>query len=337
MFKRKTSKVKNRHQVKILKANVMSPRIFWFDVRHAFAVLFKFVLWMAVLGALCWGLWLGVEKGLLKNPEFKIQQIELSENPAVDLVRLLNVTGIDPEGSLFDCDAGQIEESLRALPEVSAAEVKREYPGTLIVDVTVREPMLWVAKKSQGVMPRDLATGLVVDRSNVAFPCPRGRYEEAKALPVIELRQGGAPLKAGTKVDHPDFVRGMRLYSAAGSYTPDAKEWIDTIWQHKSWASRMTTREDTMVTFGHDDLERQMGDLLAAVQHANEKGARIATITLIGTRNLPVTYAEEPPPKAILVEPAPEARIPEVQTPDESTPVKVRPAIDPDLNRLLDR
>jgi hypothetical protein len=332
MFKRKTSKVKNRHQVKILKANVMSPRIFWFDVRHAFALIFKFFFWMAVLGAVCWGLWLGVEKGLLKNPEFKIQQIELSANPAVDLVRFLNVTGIDPEGSLFDCDTGQIEKSLQALPEISAADVKRQYPGTLIVDVTVREPMLWVAKKSQGVMPRDLTTGLVVDRSNVAFPCPRGRFEEAKALPVIELGEGGTPLVAGTKVDHPDFVRGMRLFSAAASYTPDANEWIDTIWQHKSWASRMTTREGTEVTFGHDNLKRQMGDLLAAVQHANEKGARIATITLIGTRNLPVTYAEAPAPKAILVEPAPEVRIPEDQT-----PVKVRPAIDRDLNRLLDR
>jgi hypothetical protein len=327
MFKRKTSKVKNRHQVRMLKANVMSPRIFWFDVRHAFAQLFKLLLWAVLIGAVCWGLWLGVEKGLLNNDEFKLQRIELSDNPAVDKVRLLNVAGIDPTGSLFDCDAGMIEERLRALPEVAGADVRREFPGTLVVDVIVREPMLWVANKGQGVMPRDRTTGLVVDRSGMVFPCPRGRFEEAKALPVIELGKGGSPLKAGTKVDHPDFVRGMRLYSAAGAYTPDSNEWIDTIWQHKSWASRMRTREGTVVTFGHDNLERQMGDLLAAVQHAREKGARIGTITLIGTRNLPVTYAESPPPKAILVEPAPDAQ----------APIKVRPAIDRDLNRLLDR
>ncbi|MFC7338966.1 cell division protein FtsQ/DivIB [Haloferula chungangensis] len=337
MFRRKTSKVKNRHQVKILKANVMSPRIFWFDVRHAFAMLFKMVFWMALLGVGCWGLWMGVEKGLLENPEFKLQRIELSDNPAIDEIRLLNVTGIDPTGSLFDCDAGQIEESLRALPEVSAATVRREYPGTLLVDVSIREPMLWVASESQGIRSRDLKTGLVVDQSLTAFPCPRGKYEEALALPVIELREGGTPLKAGMKVDHPDFVRGMRLYSAAGSFSPDANEWIDTIWQHKSWASRMTTREGAEVTFGHDNLKRQMGDLLAAVQHANEKGARIATITLIGTRNLPVTYAEPPAPKAIFVEPAPEARITEESTPSPSEPVKVSPAIDRDLNRLLER
>lgn len=321
----------------MLKANVMSPRIFWFDVRHAFAMLFKMLLWMALLGVVCWGLWLGVEKGLLDNPEFKLQRIELSDNLAIDEIRLLNVTGIDPSGSLFNCEAGQIEKSLLALPEVSAANVKREYPGTLIVDLTIREPRLWVANKAQGVMPRDLMTGLVVDRSNIAFPCPRGGFEAAKALPVIELGEGGETLKAGKKVDHPDFVRGMRLYSAAGAYTPDASEWIDTIKQHKTWASRMTTREGTEVTFGHDNLKRQMGDLLAAVQHANEKGARIETITLIGTRNLPVTYAERPAPKAIFVEPAPEARISEEESPDSSTPVKVRPAIDHDLNSLLDR
>ncbi|MGB6223415.1 cell division protein FtsQ/DivIB [Haloferula sp.] len=322
MFKRKTSKVRNRHQVKMLKANVMSPRIFWFDVRHAMAQLFRMTLWLALLGALGYAVWLGVQHGLVENEEFMLKRIELSENPAVDEIRLLNVAGIDPAGSLFDCDVAEIEGRLRALPEISDVDVRREFPGTLFVDLKVREPMLWVANKGAGIMPRDRITGLLVDRSGIAFPCPRGIYDEALALPVIALGDGGQPLKAGARVDHPDFVRGMRLYSAAGAYTPDAELWIDTIWQHKSWASRMTTRDGMEVTFGHDNLKRQMSDLLAAVQHARDKGARIATITLIGSRNLPVTYQEAPPPKAILVEPP---------------PVEVRPAIDPDLNHLLDR
>lgn len=322
MFKRKTSRVRNRPQIRVLKANVMSPRIFWFDVRHALAQLSKLLLWAALIGGVGFGIWLGVQKGLVQNDEFRLQRIELAANPAVDEIRLLNVAGIDPSGSLFDCDAGMIEERLRALPEIAGADVKREFPGTLVIDLTVREPMLWVANKGEGVMPRDRITGLVVDRSGLAFPCPKGLFEEALALPVIELGKGGESLKSGSKVVHPDFVRGIRLYSAAGGDIPDAEAWIDTIWQHKSWASRMTTRDGMEVTFGHDDIERQMSDLLAAVQHAREKGARISTITLIGTRNLPVTYHETPPPKAI---------------PVEQAPVKVRPAIDRDLNNLLDR
>ncbi|MEP4077100.1 MAG: FtsQ-type POTRA domain-containing protein [Haloferula sp.] len=308
--------------MKVLKANVMSPRIFWFDVRHALAQFFKLLLWAALFGAIGYGIWMGIQKGLVKNEEFRLQQIVLSDNPAVDEIRLLNVAGIDPTGSLFDCDAAKIESRLRALPEIAGAEVRREFPGTLMVDVTVREPMLWVANKAQGIMPRDRITGLVVDRSGLAFPCPRGDYEKALALPVIALGKGGEALVAGAKVEHPDFVRGMRLYSAAGDFTPDSEAWVDTIWQHKSWASKMTTRDGIEVTFGHDDLGRQMGDLLAAVQHAREKGARMATITLIGTRNLPVTYHEAPPPKAI---------------PVEQAPVKVRPAVDHDLNSLLER
>ena len=339
MFKRKTSKVKNRHQVKMLKANVMSPRIFWFDVRHAAAQFFKMLLWLALLGGICWGLWIGVEKGLLENNEFQLTRIELTENPAVDEIRLLNVAGIDPAGSLFDCDAGEIEDSLRALPEVVGADVRRDFPATLHVEVVVREPVLWVANEAQGVMPRDRVTGLVVDRMGLAFPCPRGLYEEALGLPVIMLGEGGKSLKAGEMVDHPDFVRGKRLYAAAESYTPDAHTWIDRIWQHKSWASRMKTRDGAEVTFGHDNLNRQMGDLLAAVQHAHEKGARIGKITLIGTRNLPVVYADAPPPKAILIEApqeTPASSQPEAPS-QEQEPIKVRPAIDRDLNNLLDR
>lgn len=306
----------------MLKANVMSPRIFWFDVRHAAWQFLKLMVAAAVLGAVGYAAWIGIQRGLVENDEFRLRRIELSDNAAVDEIRLLNVAGIDPAGSIFDCDAAAIEESLRALPEVAGAEVRREFPGTLHVGVKVREPILWVANRARGIMPRDRVTGLVVDRSGVAFPCPVGHYEKALELPVIELRSGSNPVKAGEKVEHPDFVRGMRLYSAAGASTPDAERWIDTIRQHKAWASRMTTRDGMVATFGHDDLHRQMGDLLAAVEHAREKGARIATIVLIGKRNIPVTYFEDPPPKAL---------------PVEEEPIMVKPPAERDLNRLLDR
>ncbi|MEM1083541.1 MAG: FtsQ-type POTRA domain-containing protein [Verrucomicrobiota bacterium] len=322
MFKRKTSKVRNRRQVKVLKANVMSPRIFWFDVRHALARFFKLLLWLALLGAVGYGVWMGLDKGLVKNEEFRLQEIVVADNPAIDEIRLLEVAGIDPSGSLFDCDSGKIEAKLLALPEIAGAEVRREFPGTLEVAVTVREPLLWVSDRAQGVMPRDRVTGLLVDRSGLAFPCPKGLYERASKLPVIALGQGGEPLRAGKRVNHPDFVRGMRLYSVVRDATPDAERWVDTIRQHKSWASKMTTRDGIEATFGHDELDRQMGDLLAAVEHARENGDRIATIQLIGRRNLPVTLHEPEAPRAILVEPA---------------PIKVRPQNERDLNDLLER
>ncbi|MBK1825480.1 cell division protein FtsQ/DivIB [Haloferula rosea] len=320
MFKRRTSKVRQRRQVRVLRASVMSPRIFWYDFRKALWGCVRLLVILALVGAAGWGVWRGVEVGLLENEEFKLRQIVLNENTALDEIRLLDVAGIDLEGSLFDCDADDIRKSLISLPEVAAAKVKCNYPGTLEVTVAPRTPFVWVACESQSIPPRDLARGFLVDRSGHLFRCTRGLYETARKLPVIEIRDGGASLKAGEVIDHPDFARGLRLYRTALDFSADAVEWVDTIRQHKAWGSKLVTRDEIEATFGHEHLRRQMEDFLAAVGHAREKGDRIATIQLIGKRNLPVTFHEVSPPRAIPVpEPAPE-------TPAET-----------DISRLLNR
>jgi hypothetical protein len=99
---------------------------------------------------------------------------------------------------------------------------------------------------------------------------------------------------------------------------------LDTIRQHKAWGSKLMTRDQIEATFGHEDIERQMADLLAAVSHARDKGDRIATIHLVGKRNLPVTFHEKDPPRAILVPEPPQDHPP-------ATPA------DADLDRLLNR
>lgn len=269
-----------------------------------------------------WGVWQGVEKGLLKNSEFQISKIELNPNLAMDEIRLLEVAEIDLSGSLFQCSPGKIEKRLERLPELAAAKVTRKFPGTLQVKVLPRKPYLWVASGSQGILPRDRERGLLVDVFGVAFRCRPGLYEQARLLPVIELGEGGEPLRAGSVVEHPDYLRGVRLFSMAQDATEDASRWIDTIGQHKAWASFLTTRDGMTANFGHADLERQMSDLLAAVEHAREKGDRIATIQLIGKRNLPVTFHEVAPPRAIPVDELPESQ---------------RPPGNSDLRNLLER
>ncbi|MGE9270032.1 MAG: cell division protein FtsQ/DivIB [Verrucomicrobiales bacterium] len=301
MFKRRTSKVRQRRQVRVLRASVTSPRILWYDLQKALSSLLRFCLVMLLLGAVGWGVWRGLDQGLLDNEEFRLQRIVLNPNPALDEIRLLEVTGIDLEGSLFDCDPSVIQDRLMALPELSQVEVTRDFPGTLQVHAVARKPFLWVGCESQGVLPRDRSAGLLVDRQGFLFPCTRNSFEEASALPVIVIGESDRPLVAGTEIEHPDFTRGLRLYRAALEADPDASHWVDEIRQYKAWGSKLVTRQKLEATFGHRDIERQMDDLLAAIEHARKKGDRLATIQLVGKRNLPVTFHEVSPPKAIPV------------------------------------
>ena len=304
MMKRRTSKVRQRPEVRVLRAQVMSPRIFWHDFCRAWGIVLKMILVLVLLGGLGWGLWKGTQRGLIHNKEFALKHTVINDNPVVDRERFFALSGIGKQATLFQCDPGTLEAALTALPEVARASVRREFPHTLAVEVEPRRPVAWVAKV--GDDGRDREHGMLVDANDVLFPCTAELYEHAVDLPVIRLRPTiQAWPDPGEVVEHPDYFRGMRLYRVAREHDAGAHQWIDTIRQHRPWGSLLTTRGGVQATFGHRDPARQMGDLLTALAHAHEYDAKIATIKLVGKRNLPVTYDEPPPPKAILIEPPP--------------------------------
>ncbi len=301
MFKRRTSKVRSRRQVQVLKANVMSPLIAWFGFLRVCGQLGKGGLILGAVAGVVWGGWVGAKRWIFESEEFRLQAIELTPNSAMDERRFVRLAGIDLNGGLFDCDAAEIEERLRELPEIASAEVRRKYPGTLVVGIVAREPHVWVASASQGVPPRDLAQGLLVDRSGIAYPCPPGQREAALALPVIELGEGGEALRAGEPVSHPEFDRALRLHAELCKAAPEAAGWIDSIRQSRPWALEVISRDGIAATFGLGDHPRQVADFLASVGHSRREGQAIASINLIPERNIPVTLRGDRAPRAVLV------------------------------------
>ncbi len=309
MFKKRTTKVRHSRQLIQLQAHVVSPRIVWFGFLKTCRKFARLALFLALAGGAAWGIRLGIQRGLLENQEFRLQAIELTPNPAVDEQRLVAICDIDLGGSLFDCDAGEIESKLDALPEVASASVRREFPGTLVVELRAREPKVWIASSRQGIEERDLKKGLLVDGGGVAFPCPPALAETASRLPVVFLGEGGEAVAAGKPVKHPEFDRLMRLYEVACAEIPGAPEWIYSLRQNRAWSLELLSRDGTTAFFGLGDHERQMSDLRAALDHARERSQQIASIELIPERNIPVLLRGSGVPRAILVEPA-------VSTPD---------------------
>jgi hypothetical protein len=306
MFKRHTSRVRHRRQVIELQAKVVSPRIVWFGVLKRCRSLVRVALYLGLAAAAVWGVKYGIRRCLLENPDFRLQAIELTPNPALDERDLVRVAGIDLKASLFECDAAVIEDKLRALPEVRSARAHRDFPGTLVVEVVAREPLAWLAGGPGALPPRDPSRGLLVDDTGTAFSCPAGMLAEAAALPVIYLSPAGEAPAAGKSVVHPEFDRLVRLYKLACKELPGAADWIDSLRQSRTWALELVSRDGTAATFGLGDHERQLADLRAALRHARDREQQIASIELIPERNIPVVLLGEAPPRAIPVDdPAP--------------------------------
>jgi cell division septal protein FtsQ len=302
MFKKRTTKVRHSRQLLQLQASVVSPRILWFGFLKACRRCARLALLAAFGVVAVWGIRRGIQHGLVENEEFRLQSIEMTPNPAIDERRLVEIAGIDLKGSLFDCDAGEIESKLRALPEIATANVRREFPGTLVVQVAAREPYAWVASPGQGIEAHDDKKGLLVDRSGVAFPCLPPLLDAANRLPVFYLGEGGEPLAAGQPVKHPEFDRLVRLYKVACEEIPGAADWIYSLRQDKAWSLELVTREGTSAYFGLGDHKRQMGDFEAILKHARENSQQIASIELIPERNIPVILRGSTVPRAILIE-----------------------------------
>jgi hypothetical protein len=308
MIKRQTSKPRRRSRAQVLEVRVMSPRIAWFGFLRLVGSITKFACILAVLTGLGWGVWQGIQRAFYQNPDFRLQVIDLNENPVIDELGLAEAAEIDLTASLFDIDVDQVVEKLLALPEISAAHAERHLPGTLVVRVTAREPRAWISCPQAGLPEPRRAGSMLVDMDGVAYPCPQLQLEFALSLPAIELpHTEEKPILPGQPISHPELQHCFRLLDSAIAEDPESIHWIDSVKQVNEWSLVLLTRDGTAATFGLGEHSRQIQNLRVAMDHSSQKGYAIDTINLIPKYNIPITVRGEAAiPRAIPVpEPTP--------------------------------
>lgn len=305
MFKRRTSNSRQRSRMKRLEVRVMSPRIAWFGFLKLCGRSVKYTLILAMVGAAGWGVWLGIQRAFLQNPEFQLRLVQLNPNEAIDETDVVKTASIDLRANLFELDTDTIRERLAARPDLAEVSVERRLPSTLSVQVKARTPRAWIAASGSDVSTVRHPGGLLVDPTGFVYPCPALQWETSRDLPVILVptTEEGKALAAGAIATHPELQRAFRLLSVAIECDPEAPRWIDRIEQTNLWSLQLTTRSGTVATVGLRDQQRQMEDLATSLDHASRQGYGIATINLIPERNIPITTRDEAaPPRAIPVQ-----------------------------------
>ena len=302
-MKRKTSKTRRRTRPSVLEVRVMSPRIAWHGFTRMLGGFLRLALLLAILGGIAWGIWRGIQHTFHHNPDFRLQVIDLNENPVIDEADLIRIADIDltVETSLFEVDVTDTRNRLEAMPSVISASVERHLPGTLMVRVVSREPRAWVAHTGSDRSSLRQVGGLLLDREGHIYPCPSRQLEAARRLPVIFLNElEEQPLATNRTLEHPELHRCFKLLDAAEEADAQSSEWIESIRQANEWSLCLVTREGTSATFGLREHAAQIAKLRAALEHAGQKGYAIDTINLIPRFNVPITVrGDSPPPRAI--------------------------------------
>jgi hypothetical protein len=303
-MRQRTSRTRrHRHHVKVLKSEVMSPRIAWINFLDALRTLTKIALVIGLLLAAAYGIRAAIEHTFHRNPDFQLKAINLNPNDVLDEAELVELLKIDLAANIFDIDVDALEAKLGEEPAIASARVERNLPGTLDFQITTRKPVAWIACPEEGFPAQRRAGSLVVDHGGFAYRCPEGQVEAGQALPVLALsKDDGHPIRAGITLDHPQYAETLRLLKSVVSRSPDELRTVDTISQANDWSLMLVTRGGTAATFGLGDHARQLEYLGRALDHARRKGYKIGTINLIPKRNVPITLsADSPPPRAIPV------------------------------------
>ncbi|RYD19439.1 MAG: FtsQ-type POTRA domain-containing protein [Verrucomicrobiaceae bacterium] len=294
MSKRQTSKTRRRQRSKVLEVRVMSPRIAWFGFLRFAGGLLKIACVLAVITGIGWGVWQGIQRAFYQNPDFRLQAIDLNQNPAIDEVGVATAAEINLTASLFDVDVNAVTAKLRTLPAIQEARAERHLPGTLVVRVVARTPRAWITCPGAGLVDSRRAGAMLVDHGGIAYPCPELQLESALKLPQIELPVSETnPIVAGKQIDHPELAHCLRLLDSACEADADAIHWVDSVKQMNAWSLLLVTRDGTQATFGLGDHERQIASLRAAMDHSSQKGYGIGTINLIPRHNIPITVRNE--------------------------------------------
>lgn len=281
----------------------MSPRIAWFNFLGLLKLLTKISLVLAVLLSIAYGVRQAIEHTFHRNPDFRLQVIDLSPNDALDESALVEHLKIDLAANIFDFNVDSMRQKLLDIPAINSAKVERELPGTLVFKITTRKPVAWISRPEEDRQTAREAGALLVDLEGFTYPCPARQLPVANDLPLFILATDpDHPVNSGQTLDHPQYRHCTRLLNAFRSAFPNDISMIESISQEKDWSLDLKTRSGTVATFGLGNHERQLDYFSKALHHAQKKGYQIATINLIPKRNVPITVlGDNDPPRAIPV------------------------------------
>ena len=295
MRKKRTTSLKGRSE-HIHRVAVTSRRIMYFDALRLLRRLAKLGVYLLILVAFAWAGHRAWVKFVVKNPDFRLTQLELPEGGQVSGARVLEACGIGMDESVFAIDVTELERKLEAMPEVKSAEVIPRYPGTLIVNLVERNPVAWVECEPLGIHGRDAMRGLLVDEEKVLFSCDPDVFERFENLPVISLpeltkEEIGSGMTLGQKVGLRayDLIRKAEaLREDQGLLLPD----FDLIRVRSETSLEAILAGETRVVFGLYEHERQLEDLSTILAAAARDGRRLGHVNLIPRRNIPVGYLD---------------------------------------------
>ena len=253
----------------------------------------KTLLAMALVGGAVYGVREGVSRMFLKNPEYNVAAVEITDDgPALTREVILSTAGLRLGQNIFSVSLSKAREALIALPQVERVDLQRSLPNKITVDIVERRPVAWLAE-SKATDPSASEKSFLIDSKGVLFK-PKRALPEYLRLPAVY----GVPVEnylAGETVGSPEVIAALELVQK----NSDADRFrLQSIDLSKGYCLIATDSRRAKLTFGLDDIGRQLDRLGAVLEYAATQGKEIRTVNLMVEKNIPAVLADPSAPEA---------------------------------------
>jgi len=237
-----------------------------------------------------------IKRYLLEAPEYTLQIIRFETDGKLAKEALLDQAGLETGMNLLSIDLDAVRARLLALPEVKSVDLRRDLPDKLSLSVLERRPVAWLACKGLRVEPRTSSyrdgsvRGLMIDGEGVLLEC-RQLLPEQVGMPVIHVRD--LPVTTpGQHLERDQIVRALELIGLTHELLVADALILTDVELRNDFSLVGKFNSGAEVTFGLDEIERQVRDYRLIHADSTRKRRRIETANLLVKRNIPVTFIE---------------------------------------------
>ena len=227
-----------------------------------------------------------------ENSEFCLNRLQIHTDGVLTEGEVATAARVEAGMNLMEIDLNEVRERIVKLPMAVHAEVIRELPDLLEIRVKERVPIAWLSCPPHGVRPRNTAHGFLVDANGEVFRCQK-LIKRFLSLPVVETMRMPKPAE-GTQIEFEPVREAIRLIQESNAIFELDRLEIVEVRLRNAWSLTVHYNNQMTVVFRVGDSERGLKDLRWIVSHAHSAQKELATVNVIPSKNIPVTFFKPP-------------------------------------------
>ena len=283
---------KERRKQYIIKSVVKRGRaVSWRSISRWTVRVAKSVILLGLVGGIYWAGTEGYRRFFWENPDYALKEVRFKTDGAMTYEQAIHTAGFVLEKNIFSYKLDKAREALLSLPQVESVEMRRYLPNRIEITVTERRPVAWVSSRVDAGTNKTERSHLI-DANGMVFH-PKRVLPEYLPLPLIfgvplDDLAPGKPLRVAEVSSALDLLRRAR---ESGEFQ------ISSLDVSKGYCIVAKNQRQTEITFGLDDLDKQLQRLGEVQREAAKMGQDLKTVNVMIARNIPVTFMPPPEPE----------------------------------------